>query len=53
MPLTIVILMVFGVILAARGTLGSVDGFTNTITNTTTNTTTTAGEEASQSIRGL
>lgn len=45
-------MMVFGVILAARGTLDSVDGFTNTITNETTNTTTTAGEEASQSIRG-
>jgi small nuclear ribonucleoprotein (snRNP)-like protein len=51
-PITIVFMMVFGVILAARGTLDSVDGFTNTITNTTTNTTTTAGEEASQSIRG-
>lgn len=54
MPLTIVILMVFGVILAARGTLGSVDCQTNTTTNTTTTPvmTTTAGEEASQSIRG-
>jgi hypothetical protein len=53
-PVTIVIMMVFGVILAARGTLDSVDGHTNTTTNTTTTpaTTSTAGEEASQSIRG-
>jgi hypothetical protein len=52
-PITIVFMMVFGVILAARGTLDSVDGFTNTATNETTSTpTTTAGEEASQSIRG-
>jgi hypothetical protein len=57
MPVTIVIMMVFGVILAARGTLDTLDGQTNSATSTSTTpaaaaTTTTAEEKASQSIRG-
>jgi hypothetical protein len=51
-PVTVVMAMVFGIILAARGILDSVDAQTNVTRNTTTMPTTTAGEEASQSIRG-
>ena len=55
-PTTIVILLIFVVILTARGTLDSVDGQTNSTTNQTTTatpaTTTSTQDEASQSIRG-
>jgi hypothetical protein len=57
-PTTIVILLIFVVILTARGTLDSVDGQTNSTTNQTTVTTATPAmttstqDEASQSIRG-
>lgn len=55
--MTIVILLIFVVMLAARETLDSVDGQTNSTTNQTTGTatpaaTTSAQDEASQSIRG-
>jgi K+-transporting ATPase A subunit len=50
MPVAIVISMVFGVILAARGTLDSLDGQTTSTTRTSTTqaaaTTTTAEEKS-------
>lgn len=57
-PTTIVILLIFVVILTARGTFDLVDGQTNSTTNQTTVTTATPArttstqDEASQSIRG-
>ena len=57
-PITVVILLIFVVILTARGTFDSVDGQTNSTTNQTTVTTATPAittstqDEASQSIRG-